>query len=173
MDDIAAAAQVSKQTIYTHFTSKEQLFADLVLGNADRAEQFAASVLSEFDGEADLEAALSRLARRYLAAVIQPDVIRLRRLVIGEAARFPDVAREYYERVPARVYAAFADLIARLTREGRLRAPDSALAAEHFAWLLLGPPLDRGLFHAGDEAPRADLDHLAEAGVRAFLAAYR
>src|SRR5690242_20479659 len=44
MDDIAAAAQVSKQTIYTHFLSKEALFADLVLGNAERVEEFVATV---------------------------------------------------------------------------------------------------------------------------------
>src|SRR5579864_56649 len=40
MDDIAAAAGVSKQTIYTHFSSKEQLFGELVLSNADRVSQF-------------------------------------------------------------------------------------------------------------------------------------
>lgn len=36
MDDVAAAAGVSKQTIYTHFANKEVLFADLVLGTAER-----------------------------------------------------------------------------------------------------------------------------------------
>src|SRR5579859_2118878 len=110
MDDIAAAAQVSKQTIYTHFRSKEELFADLVLGNAERAERFAQDIVSSFDPGPDLAAALGRLAREYVRSVIRPEVLRLRRLVIGEAGRFPELARTYHERVPGRVYAGLAQL---------------------------------------------------------------
>src|SRR5579872_1826223 len=40
MDDIAAAAHISKQTIYTHFADKEELFTDLVLGNTERVDEF-------------------------------------------------------------------------------------------------------------------------------------
>lgn len=166
MDDIAAGAQVSKQTIYTHFASKEKLFEDLVLGNADRVEGFLAGLEI---GE-DLEVGLTQLARDYVRFVSRPDVIRLRRLVIAEAARFPDVACAYYERVPARVTAAFAAMFKRLIGEGRLRADDPELAAQHFVWLALGVPLDRGMFLAAP--PTGDLEQIADSAVRVFLAAY-
>src|SRR5689334_24207758 len=65
MDDVAAAAQVSKQTIYTHFANKQQLFADLVLGNADRVEGF----ISRLSVGADLEEDLTRIAREYVRFV--------------------------------------------------------------------------------------------------------
>jgi TetR/AcrR family transcriptional regulator, mexJK operon transcriptional repressor len=167
MDDVAAAAQVSKQTIYTHFANKQQLFADLVLGNADRVEGF----ISRLSVGADLEEDLTRIAREYVRFVCRPDVIRLRRLVIAEAGRFPDLARAYYERVPLRVVAAFAQLFKKLTDDGRLRAADASTAAEHFVWLALGVPLDRGMFlpPRDDE----DLDEIADSAVRVFLAAYR
>src|SRR5690348_10057779 len=61
MDDIAAAAQVSKQTIYTHFAGKEELFADLVLGNADRVDVFIASEVEPILEVDDLEAGLRHL----------------------------------------------------------------------------------------------------------------
>jgi TetR/AcrR family transcriptional repressor of mexJK operon len=167
MDDIAAAAQVSKQTIYTHFANKQELFADLVLGNADRVESFLAGLAVG----ADVERGLTRLARDYVKFVSQPDVIRLRRLVIAEAARFPDIARAYYERVPARVVGALAALFERLTAEGRLRVKDQTVAAQHFVWLALGVPLDRGMFLA--DAGKDDLERIADAAVSVFLAAYR
>jgi TetR/AcrR family transcriptional regulator, mexJK operon transcriptional repressor len=167
MDEIAAAAQVSKQTIYTHFASKQVLFEDLVLGNVDRVETF----IARLDVGDDLDAGLGRLARDYVRFVARPDVIRLRRLVIAEAARFPELARAYYERVPARVVAAFAALFAKLMETGRLKARDPEMAAQHFVWLALGVPLDRGMFLS--EPATDDLESIAESAVRVFLAAYR
>jgi TetR/AcrR family transcriptional repressor of mexJK operon len=171
MDDIAAAARISKQTIYTHFKSKEELFADLVLGNAERAEAFAAELSSAINPGADLQEGLRKLAREYVHFVIRPEVLRLRRLVIGEAARFPDLARSYYKRVPERIYSGLADLFGRLGKEGRLRG-DPQLAAQHFAWLLLGWPLDRAMFDTDATFKDLDLDRIADEAVRIFLAAY-
>src|SRR6266581_146211 len=55
MDDVAGAAQISKQTIYTHFANKEELFADLVLGNAERVDEFVGTMAETIDGAANLE----------------------------------------------------------------------------------------------------------------------
>jgi TetR/AcrR family transcriptional repressor of mexJK operon len=174
MDDIAAAAQVSKQTIYTHFPSKEALFADLVLGNAERVEEFVATVSGTVAAAGDdLEGGLRQLARVYLRLVMQPDVLRLRRLVLGEAGRFPDLARNYYERVPGRVISALASVFSALRDARRLQLDDPQLAAQHFAWLILGSPLDRGMFYPINEPiPEEDLLRAADGAVRVFLAAY-
>ncbi|TMF85621.1 MAG: TetR/AcrR family transcriptional regulator [Chloroflexi bacterium] len=174
MDDIAAAAQVSKQTIYTHFPSKEALFADLVLGNAERVEEFVATVSRTVAAAGDdMEGGLRQLARVYLRLVMQPDVLRLRRLVLGEAGRFPDLARTYYERVPGRVINALSSVFSALRDGGRLHLDDPQLAAQHFAWLILGSPLDRGMFYPiAEPMPEADLQRAADGAVRVFLAAY-
>src|SRR5512142_87491 len=70
MDEIAAAARISKQTIYTHFESKEQLFADLVLGNAERVDEFVGSLLGSFHAAAGVESGLRQLARAYAGFVL-------------------------------------------------------------------------------------------------------
>jgi TetR/AcrR family transcriptional repressor of mexJK operon len=173
MDDIAAAAKVSKQTIYTHFASKEELFSSLVMANADRVEEFVGMILPTLRGSGNLETGLRQLARRYLGFVARPDALRLRRLVIGEAGRFPELAREYYERVPGRAYEALAAAFRDLQRGGLPRVDDPMVAAQHFAWLTLGLPLDRGMFHPIDSViKKLDLDRLADSAVRVFLAAY-
>jgi TetR/AcrR family transcriptional repressor of mexJK operon len=173
MDDVAAAARISKQTIYTHFADKEALFTDLVFGNADRADEFAQGLVQAVRDATDARTALRELGRRYIHIVARPDVLRLRRLVIGESGRFPDVARAYYEKVPQRMYAALADLLGELSERGDLRVDDPELAARQFAWLILGVPLDRGMFLAADDPlPGQELERIADAGVTAFLAAY-
>jgi TetR/AcrR family transcriptional regulator, mexJK operon transcriptional repressor len=174
MDEIAAAAQVSKQTIYTHFAGKEELFADLVLGNAERVDEFVGMISRTLaEAEGSLEDGLKRVARTYLRIVVTPDVLRLRRLVLGEASRFPDLARIYYERVPGRVLTELEQVFGRIAAEGRLRIDDPSLAADHFAWLVLGLPLDRGMFYPDEDATHdVDLDRVADSAVRVFLAAY-
>ena len=174
MDDIAAAAQVSKQTIYTHFANKERLFSDLVLGNAERVEDFVATIgpALEHAGD-DLAPALTRLARGYLGTVMRPEVLRLRRLVLGEASRFPELASAYYERVPGRVIEALADVFGRLAGAGRLSLDDPLIAAQQFAWLTLGLAVDRGMFFPIEELPaNGNLDRAAAAAVKTFLASY-
>src|SRR5829696_4623111 len=102
MDEIAALAGVSKQTIYKHFTDKEQLFSAIILGTIDRVgEPFYARIDTLQDTD-DLDKDLGALARRLITIVMQPQVLALRRLVIGEAERFPQLGRAYYERGPGR-----------------------------------------------------------------------
>src|SRR6185503_20429724 len=98
-------------------------------------------------------------------------VIRLRRLVIGEAERFPDVAIEYYRRAPHLVMTRLAQALAELDAAGNLDVPDPELAAEHLAFLAIGASLDRAMFD-----PDRQLDAAlarADAGARVFYRAYR
>jgi TetR/AcrR family transcriptional regulator, mexJK operon transcriptional repressor len=173
VDDIAALARVSKQTVYTHFADKEQLFAELVRGNISRVDAFIESVTAELGETNAVEDALRAFAKRHVRTVVQPEAVQLRRLMIGEAGRFPDLAREYYTRVPQRVIAALAAQLQRLTERRLLRVADPLLAANHLAWLILGMPLDAAMFGAdGGQSTPTDLDRLADAAVDVFLAAY-
>ena len=67
MDDIAAMAAVSKQTVYKNFADKQQLFSDIVLGAAARADAFIAALPRVLADTDDLAAGLRALARQYLA----------------------------------------------------------------------------------------------------------
>ncbi len=170
MDEVAALAAVSKQTVYKHFADKQSLFSEIVVGTVDEAgDRVHAEVLALADS-GDVEADLRDLARRQLALVMQPRVLQLRRLVIGESGRFPELGRTFYERGPGRTLDALAAAFERLAAAGALRLDDPALAAEHFNWLVMSIPLNRAMLLGDDEQP--DLDRFADAGVRAFLAAY-
>jgi TetR/AcrR family transcriptional repressor of mexJK operon len=176
IDQIAADASASKQTVYNQFGDKETLFRQVVLGATATAEIFAEALPAGFDGVPDDEVpdALRALARRYLATTAAPQVLALRRLVVGEAIRFPELAAAYHERAPALVMAAFAELFARLGARGVLQVPDPTEAAQHFAFLVVGPAIDRGMLIVDVAAPgEATVQATADRAVEVFLAAYR
>jgi TetR/AcrR family transcriptional repressor of mexJK operon len=86
---------VSKRSIYNNFGDKESLFTELVLGFTSTAGQFAEQLVGGLTEADDLPGELHALGRRLLATVARPEVLRLRRLIILEAARFPALADEY------------------------------------------------------------------------------
>jgi TetR/AcrR family transcriptional regulator, mexJK operon transcriptional repressor len=173
MDEIAALAAVSKQTVYKNFADKEHLFTDIILGITDSSDKIIDAMARILQQADDLERALTELARGYITAVLQPHILRLRRLVIAEADRFPDLARSYFLRGPERAVDMLAFAFSDLAERGLLRLPDARLAACHFAYLILSIPQDKAMFCAGERFTAAELEGFADAGVRVFLAAYR
>jgi TetR/AcrR family transcriptional repressor of mexJK operon len=173
MDEVAAAASVSKQTIYKHFGDKERLFTELVMRSVDEASDPVHNVVLGLDETGDVESDLRTVARQLLARVVQPELMRLRRLVISEAGRFPELGRTFYERGPGRTIAALADVFEHLASRGVLRLDDPMLAAAHFNWLVMSIPLNRAMFFGDDEIPGpAELERYADAGVQTFLTAF-
>jgi TetR/AcrR family transcriptional repressor of mexJK operon len=172
MDQVTAAAAVSKPTVYRFFTDKEQLFTAIVLGTLDRAGGPVRARVELLARTTDLPSDLRVLAREYLTAVTQPGVLQLRRLVIGASHQLPALARAYYERAPEQTMDALAGCFSHLTSRGLLRCPDGRLAAAHFAFLVLGQALDKSLFCGDQPFSAAELTTQADAGAGAFLAAY-
>lgn len=175
MDDIAAAAEVSKRTVYNIFGGKESLFREVLSEAITTAERFAKEVASVLGDTDDLERELEALALELARTVVGGGrIVRIRRLLIGEAERFPELASDYYDRAPGLVMETLARAMRRLNERGLLRIGDPRLAAEHFAFLIMGAALDRALFDPDDRSPPLDyLDRRARAGVNAFVRAYR
>jgi TetR/AcrR family transcriptional repressor of mexJK operon len=104
--------------------------------------------------------------------VLRPNVLSLRRLIIAEAERFPDLARAYFEQAPSRGIDVIADALRAHERRGLLNLGDARLAAAQFAYLVLGIPQDRAQFCPLERPSPAERDRLATEAVRVFLAAY-
>jgi TetR/AcrR family transcriptional regulator, mexJK operon transcriptional repressor len=173
MDEIAALSGVSKQTVYKHFASKEALFVEIVTGMTGEAGDRVLKDVSEPHDRASLAHYLHNYAYKQLTIVLTPRLMQLRRLVIGEVSRFPELAKVLYERGPGRALTELAAAFKRLAERGLLEVDDPQVAASHFNWLIMAEPLNQVML-LGDEAIPSEEklhQHVAE-GVRVFLAAY-
>jgi TetR/AcrR family transcriptional regulator, mexJK operon transcriptional repressor len=171
-DEVAAHSSVSKRTIYHHFADKDELVREalkLLIAAAEEQGAESFDVLAESN---DLDSDLRRFARQHIFDVIQPDVMQVRRRIISEVERFPEIARAWYEAAPNRAKKKLAACFERLCDRGLLRIADTEIAAEQFNWLILSIPMNRAMFDADtieDTSRHADY---ADAAVDVFLAAY-
>ena len=175
MDEVAARASVSKQTVYKQFGDKQHLFAEIVLvttvGVVDRLSGAVASTLQDAQ---DVRKALRDLADGFLHGLLRPDVLRLRRLVIAEADRFPGVGAAWFDRGFERALVILGESLQRLADRGLLRdLGDPTQAAYQFAGLVMYQPMNQVMFAGTGALPPDDkLGRIADSAVDVFLASY-
>jgi TetR/AcrR family transcriptional regulator, mexJK operon transcriptional repressor len=165
MDLVAAEAGVSKQTVYNHFGSKEGLFRAIV----DDLSSELLDVLLERDGAPAVT--LETFARRFLKMLLAPSSLALHRMLVAEAPRFPDLAREIYIGGPARAASQLALYLAEENRKGTLAVADPALAAEQFFGALVGHLQLRALLSPREAPSEAEIERAVAHAVRGFLRA--
>jgi TetR/AcrR family transcriptional repressor of mexJK operon len=171
VEQVAAAAGIAKRTIYNLYDDKDGLFRATILSAIEVADAFAESLATDLrQTEASVEH-LVGIGRRLAEATLLGPALPLRRLLVIESRRFPELVTEYRTRAPEAVMTALADLFETMMRAGALRSPDARLAAEHFAFLVMGADLDRGMF-TGEHPSRAGVRLRADAGAKAFVLAY-
>ncbi|MDJ0940013.1 MAG: TetR/AcrR family transcriptional regulator [Woeseiaceae bacterium] len=95
MDSIASHAGVSKQTVYSHFANKDELFRSCISGKV--AEYDLTVAPSEFH---TLESGLRAFSDGYLRLLSDPRVVSMWRLVMAEAIEHPHVTQVFYETGP-------------------------------------------------------------------------
>ncbi|SMQ30720.1 transcriptional regulator, TetR family [Pseudomonas helmanticensis] len=169
MDRIAATAGVSKRTVYNHFPSKEELFAEILnqLWTRISAEQAVT-----YNPEQPLREQLRQMLQAKVQMMADENFLTLARVAIAATIHSPERAQNMVERMGEReegltvwIRAAQAD--------GRLKPVDPQFAAHQVQGLLktfgFWPQMSMG---------RAALDvemqnTVAESALEMFLAHYQ
>ncbi len=164
IDDIAATAGVSKQTIYARYACKHDLLSTIV-------HQMAEDIVSLLDDSvrsAGTEETLIRFGERFVEIVFNDDRIAMQRLIIAQAAQFPELAHAYYASGPAYVRKRLAAFLARESEAGRLVVDDADEASSQLLGLILGSDHIASLIGVLDPETKS----LQRARVRRAVAAF-
>ena len=162
-----------KETLYRHYSSKEELFID-VLGHLTLSQPGFSEKLVALPTPHDLlslRQALTQLSREILSLMRQPEYLALVRIIIAEAPRFPQLGSLFFSTVPQRGLSIIAALL-RAAREQRIIADvDFELVARALLGGLLSYAIT-GLLFTGEETRLPSLDHadaLVEVMMRALI----
>jgi len=140
VDRIARRARVAKQTVYSHFPSKDELFKEV-------AREFSTQILVQLGTEPDdLRASLVRFAVAYRDRVLSTKGIAMFRTLLAETPRFRRLARALYEGGTGETVRALAAHLKKAMDAGRLRREDPQFAAELFLGMLVGVDRTKRLY---------------------------
>ena len=167
MDQIAAAAGVSKLTVYSHYGDKDTLFAAVV---SSYCEQNLPHSIFESAPGIPIRERLIEVGRVFFAFISSPEAVAGHRMLCSPRTADTQLPAKYWEAGPGRVQRAFSELLRRRAANGDLEIPDATIAARQFLALVKGEQ------HARLVLGCCDRDHDPEAHVAAavdfFLRAY-
>jgi TetR/AcrR family transcriptional repressor of mexJK operon len=167
MDGIAAAAGVSKMTVYRYFHSKEELFAGVI---RDLCERIIDEDLERMLARRP-EEALRAFARKMVTILFARDTIELHRIVIAESRRFPALGRLFYKSGPEACIAMLAAYLERHNSRNTLNLRNPRRTAEEFLELLRGYAHLRVLLGLQKTLSARELDENIAGAVRHILGA--
>ncbi|PNB24025.1 TetR/AcrR family transcriptional regulator, partial [Pseudomonas sp. DP16D-E2] len=154
MDAVAAAAGVSKLTVYSHFTDKQTLFGAAVMATCQNQ---LPDLMFEYPEGAAVEDVLLNIARGFQALISSDEAVKLSRLIFALGSQDPGFGQYFYAAGPKRVMSGMEALLRCVDQRGLLRIDNPWQAAEHFFCLVKGAPDYRLLLGCspaleGDEA---------------------
>jgi len=169
MAGIASETGVSKGTLYNYFPGKAALFTAHVIGTC---EQKLGHIFDFAPGEPDPAVCLRHIARAMIEMMFSPIGLEIYRVVVSEAAKFPALARSFFDAGPARAVATMSAWLAEQTRLGRLDVEDPVFAAEQFFGLCQTRLSMRCRLMIITELTDAEIDQVVEGAITMFLSMY-
>jgi AcrR family transcriptional regulator len=133
VDDIAAAAGLSKGAVYLYFPSKEALLEGLVHRAVEPVADLAVARLSDRSDHPHVT--LARAMGAVAGAMANERIVAVPLLILREAPALPRIAEVYREAILSKVIPALSALVADGIARGQLRPVDPDLAVR----TLVGP----------------------------------
>lgn len=122
LEDVARRAGVTKGTLYLYFKNKEALFKAVIRQTIVPIIAQGELTARSFTGSA--RELLEQLVREYWRLVFETSLAGLPKLMMAEAANFPQLARFYYDEVVTRGHKLLGGVIERGMKNGEFRRVD-------------------------------------------------
>ncbi|PIB91790.1 TetR/AcrR family transcriptional regulator [Caulobacter sp. FWC2] len=168
MAEVSARVGGSKQTLYSYFASKEELFVAVML---EKGATQVEPIFDAFLGSENLAEAVRCFALAFARFIAGDEIIAFRRIVYAEGAK-SDLGRLFYENGPKRGWTRMAADFERAMDEGRMRRADPWTAVNQLHALCEAGPIQRLLEGSESGIDEDALTAAAEAAADTFIRAY-
>lgn len=169
MDLIANQAQVSKQTVYSHFGNKDELFGAAIKQKCD-AFQLVDFELCQNKSPKEV---LLELSHRFFTMIVSKEAVAVHKICAFEAKSYPQVAETFFSEGPNRVCGAVTQLMDNFVERGVLSIPDTRFAAFQLLHMIKGEAWMRIEYDIAPKLSQEDIDHYIENCVDLFLRGYQ
>ena len=170
IDRVAQHAGVGKPTVYSHFGSKKELF-DAVIGS--RISEVLDKLGSLREPTDNPRADLETFAMSFGKMILSADGCQWDRLIVGESARHPELARTMFETGPRNLLRILAEYLQSQHDARRLTLPSAELAAEQLMGLLFGVDHIRSRLMSLPQRTDSERNKRIRAAIDVFMAAYQ
>ena len=126
LEDVARRAGITKGTLYLYFESKDALFKAVVRETIVPLLTAAEQMVDDHTGSP--EELLRRLVVQWWRSLDGADLAGIPKLVMSEAANFPELAQFWFDEVVQRGRQIFAGVVRQGIERGAFRAVDVDLA---------------------------------------------
>lgn len=165
IDAIAAAVAMTKRTVYAHYADKASLFLAAVSRAITRFAVPPERIAATRSG--NLAQTLVNIAMLRIAAVADPEGLKLQRVINTESYRFPAIFSDSYERGTRPTVDFLTAILREETGLGRLALDEPERAATVFMSMVVSGPV-RFLL-SGNPLGDEDLQERVAFAVRLFL----
>ena len=170
MDGVARRAGVSKQTVYSHYASKEYLFAEAV--RAAIGTYYPEKALASLEShtlEGDLKAVCHVLA----SLLMDKRAIAMFRLLVAAGAKGSAMGEIFWKSGPADIQAQISSFLASWVERGELEIENTEKAGQQLVALVKEPAHFRIAIGIQDPLNAEEIEDSVEDAVASFLKLYR
>ncbi|AAN56275.2 TetR/AcrR family transcriptional regulator [Shewanella oneidensis MR-1] len=134
MDEVAKLAGVSKQTVYSHYGSKDELFVAAIESKCV-GHNLNDDLLSD---PSQPEATITEFALQFGEMIVSPEAITVFKACVAQSESHPEVSRLFFEAGPKHIVGLMADYLVAVEALGRYRFTQPHHCAVRLCLMLFG-----------------------------------
>lgn len=134
MDEVAKLAGVSKQTVYSHYGSKDELFVAAIESKCV-GHHLHDDLLND---PSQPEATLTQFALQFGEMIVSPEAITVFKACVAQSESHPEVSRLFFEAGPQHIVGILADYLLAVEALGRYQFGNAHQSAVRLCLMLFG-----------------------------------
>lgn len=171
IEAIATMANVSKPTVYSHFSDKNTLFSAVVSNARSLIPAAPTTPSGTLLDTQDIEGSLVAVGHWFVNMLLEPRIAALRRLAVFEIARRPELETLWNRGEPDQFKSVLSHELGELHRAGLLNVPDTKTAVGQLISLWAHQTNEQSLYGMRP-LPTHDVNRIVVTTAKLFVTAH-